>query len=151
MIEGVKMKKVGFILLMIFILSMISCSNKDVIKHNYYFKGESELWDAYYQEKSVETFTEKNGRLVYDSDTEATFTAVYKYGLSDLKEVKKIEIGYDAGSFSSSLSSEYGEEGPYSKAFVMSSSSGFVSNENGTIKVTIRVDGNTETFELEKQ
>jgi hypothetical protein len=145
------MKKISLLLLLIIILSLSGCSNKDVIKHKYYFKGESELWDVYYQEKSVETFREKDGKLEYDCDTEATFTAVYKNGLSDLEEVKKIEIEYEAGSSKSSLTQEFSGEGPYSKAFVMHSSSGLVANETGIVKASISIDGDTETFELKKQ
>jgi len=144
------MKKIKLILLLIILLSMTSCSNKDVIKHKYFFKGESELWDVYYQEKSVETFTEKDGKLDYDSDTEATFTAVYKNGLSDLKAVKKIEIGYDTGSVGSSRSEEYNGDGPSSKAFIMNSSGGLVANENRIIIVSLSIDGVTETLELNK-
>lgn len=140
------MKKIKLIILLIIILSITSCSNKDVIKHKYYFKGESELWNVYYQEKSVETFTKKNGKLNYDCETEAKFTAVYKNELSDLAEVKKIEIGYEAGSYKSTLGAEYSGEGPYSRAFVIHSSGGLVANEDGVIKVSI--DDDTETFEL---
>jgi len=132
-------------------LPLTSCSNKDVIKHNYKLKDESELWKVYYLEKSVETFTEKDGKLDYDCDTEVTFTAVYKNGLPALAQVKKIEIGYDTGLSKSVLSEEYDEEGPYSNAFVIRSNCGLVANEDGIIKASISIDGDTETFELKNQ
>lgn len=142
------MKKTRLIILLIIILSITGCSNKDVIKHKYYFKGESELWNVYYQEKSVETFTKKNGKLVYDRETEAKLTAVYKNELSELVQVKRIEIGYEAGSYKSILSEEYSGEGPYSSSFVLNSSDGLVANEDGVINVSISIDDDTETFEL---
>jgi hypothetical protein len=132
-------------------MTLMGCSNKDVIKHKYYFKGEGNLWDAYYQEKSVETYREIDGILDYDCDTESTFTAVYKNDLSDLVDVKKIEVGYDAGSFGSTLTENYIENGPDKRAFIIKSTSGLVSNEAGIIKVSISIDGKTETFELQSQ
>lgn len=142
------LKKVRLILLLIILLILTGCSNRDVIKHTYFRKGESDLWKVYYQEKSVVTIKTIDGKLNYDSNTDATFTAVYKKRLSDLKNVKKIVIGYEAGSSGSTLTEENDGEGPSSRAFILHSSDGLVGNEDGVVNATISIDGETETFEL---
>jgi hypothetical protein len=145
------MKKISLLLIFIILLSTAGCTNKDETTYKYYFKGESEYWDVYYQEKSVVTFRTKDGQLDYNCDTEAKLTAVYKYDLSELSKVKKIEVGYEAGSFKSTMTEEYNEDGPDRRAFVLNSSSGLAADEDGVIKVSISIDDDTETLELQKQ
>lgn len=145
------MKRRISVLFLICLLLLTGCSNKDIIKHKYSFKGESDLWEVYYQEKSVYVFTEKDGKLTYESNTEALFTAVYKHELSDLENVKQLVVGYKAGFTESTHTMNYDSSGPDRLTFVLQSNSGLGSYEDGEVTATLTIDGASETIKLERK
>ncbi len=61
---------------MLSVLIFANCSNKetnepkqDIVNHNYTFKDENDMWAAEYKVVGTETFTEKDGLL--DVETES--------------------------------------------------------------------------------
>ncbi len=54
---GYSVRKIAIILTTIMLFMVAGCSNKDVIKHNYTYKGENEFWTAQYKVDSTGTFT----------------------------------------------------------------------------------------------
>jgi hypothetical protein len=130
---------------------MPSCSGKDVTRYFHDYKGENELWEVYYHEKSVVTFWNEDGTLEHDTSTEVTFTAVYKNEVYELAKVHQLEIGYEAGFMGSTMCEDYEDGGPDRRAFTITSSSGLLMNEPDTIKSTLRLDDHIETIELTKK
>lgn len=143
------MRKILAIFITALLLTGAGCSDKDVIRHYYYFSGENENWTGEYIVSSIATFTEKNGRMDYEGDSDSNFKITYKGDVSDLASIKTLKIGYDAGSCAGEMSSEYTDGGPKEKTFTMrGGSSGTYMNEDEVIKVTINMDGEIQTMEL---
>ncbi|AZV58499.1 hypothetical protein [Clostridium sp. AWRP] len=140
------MKKVAIILITILLPVFIGCSNKDVIKHNYTYKGENEFWTAQYKVNSTGTFTKKNDKLHYEGNSNGTLTVTYKKNISKLSSVKHLEISYKSSAGSGSI----GQNSPKKKTYTMTSSStdGVIEDKDEVIKVTINLDGNIQTIEL---
>ncbi len=145
------MRKIKLIFILLLIITMAGCSDKDVTKYYHDYKGENELWEVYYHEKSVVTFWTEDGTLQHDTSTEATFTAVYKNDINELASVRQLEVGYDTGLTGSSICENYDEGGPDRRAFTLTSSSGLVTYEADTIIATLRIDDHTETIELTRE
>ncbi|OAA90984.1 hypothetical protein [Clostridium coskatii] len=61
------MRKIAIILTTIMLFMVAGCSNKDVIKHNYTYKGENEFWTAQYKVDSTGTFTNVS-QFTYNTD-----------------------------------------------------------------------------------
>ncbi len=110
------MRRIRLVVLLLVITTLAGCSNKDVTRYFHDYRGESELWDVYYHEKSVVTFWTEDGTLQHDSSTEATFTVVYKKDIDALAKVRQLEIGYEAGMAGSSMCENYDEGGPDRRA-----------------------------------
>ena len=145
------MRKMKLFLILFVFTIFAGCSNKEVTRYWHDYKGESDLWEVYYHEKSVVTFWTEDGTLQHDTSTEANFTAVYKNGIDELAKVRQLEIGYETSLFGSSLLENYNESGPDRRAFTITSSSGLVANEPETIKATLRIDDHTEIIELTRK
>lgn len=145
------MRKIKFIAILLIFTSISACSHKDVNKYWHDYQGESELWEAYYHEKSVVTFWTEDGTLQHDSSTDATFTVVYKNDIYELAKVQQLEMGYEAGSTGSSMRENYDEGGPDRRAFTITSSGGLLASEPETITAYVRIDDHTETIELSRK
>ncbi len=145
------MRKIKLVLVLLLMITIAGCSDKDVTKYYHDYKGESELWEVYYHEKSVVTFWTEDGILKHDTSTEATFTALYKNDIKELTKIRQLEIGYDAGLTVGSISENYNEDGPDRRAFTLSSSNGLITHEAEIIKATLRIDDYIETIELTRK
>lgn len=143
------MKKIFLIIMAVMLLTMTGCSNKDYFWRYYYFTGENEDWTGEYIENFTETYVEKNGRLIHDSDSDAIFKVTYQGDISELSSLRKIEISYQTRASGGSLINEYDESGPRDKTFTMrGSGTGIRLKEDDIIKVTINLDGRIQTMEL---
>ncbi|QXE21184.1 hypothetical protein B5S50_03540 [Clostridium sp. 001] len=122
------------------------CSNKDVIKHNYTYKGENEFWTVQYKVNSIYTFTKKDDKLHYEGNSNDTFTVTYKKNISDLSSVKHLQISYKSSAGGGSI----GQNSPRKRTYTMTSSStgGATEDKDEVIKVTINLDGKIQTIEL---
>ena len=85
------MRNAKFILIVLVMFIVAGCSNKEVIKHNYTFKGENELWTAEYKVNGTGTFSKKDGKTHYQSNSNSTLTVSYKKDITELSSVKHIE------------------------------------------------------------
>ena len=64
-------------------------SNKNTVKHNYKFIGESEHWEGEYVFKGTERWKEKNKRNTFSSESTYRLTIKYKGTLDGLSLEKK--------------------------------------------------------------
>lgn len=149
-VGGYSVRKIAIILITIIMLFMITgCSNKDVIKHNYTYKGENEFWTAQYKVNSTGTFTKRDDKLHYEGNSRDTFTVTYKKNISELSSVKHLEISYKSSVGSGSI----GQNSPRKKTYTMTSSGtgGAIDDKDEVIKVTINLDGKIQTIELKNE
>lgn len=132
------------------ILLMTGCSNKEVIKHNYTYKGENDSWTAEYKVNGTVTFTEENNYTKCDSEANKVFTVTYKNDISKLSSAKNVEISYKSSTSAGKITNKYDDGDRIQKTYTMQSSSknGAIENEDDVIEVTINIDGNIEVFEL---
>lgn len=132
-------------------LIVTGCSNKEVIKHNYTYKGENELWIAEYKVNGRGTFTEKDGKSHYESDSVKKLTITYKKDLSELSSVKHLEISYDSSAGGGKLTSDFDNNNPLNKKTYIFKGGGkgtAIESKGETIKVYIDLDGKKKTIEL---
>ncbi|MGL5694009.1 MAG: hypothetical protein ACRCXA_08020 [Peptostreptococcaceae bacterium] len=143
------MKKLVNILIIFILLMTTGCLNKDVVRHEYTFKGESESWRAEFKLSAKEIFKDNN-KVKYTSTCDKLLTVTYKNDLSELDQVKRIEISYETGTSGGSTKEDYDNEVRPHKVYYHSSSStnGSIEKKDEIIKVTINVDGNIETMEI---
>ena len=146
------MKKVILVLLALTLLTVLGCSDKDVKKHHYVFKGENDDWTVVYDVKAKETFTKKDGTLHYDSKSDKEFTVTYKKDISGLASNKNIEITYESSVGGGKITEEIDKVSPQ-KTYSMKSSStgGAIENADEVIEVNINIDGNTQTIGLKNE
>lgn len=83
------MKKIISFMIILTILAMTGCSNKEVIKHDYTYKGENESWTAEYKVNGAAIFTKENNVTKCNTEDNNVFTASYKNDISELSSVKK--------------------------------------------------------------
>ena len=136
------------------LLIITACSNKDVIKHNYTYKGENEFWTAEYKVDGEETFTKSDGKTKYDSNYNETFTVTYKKDKSKLDSLKHIEISYKSSVSEGQINHDYDDNSTEDKGtYTMKSKStgGAVEKEDEVIEVTINLDGKIETIKLKNE
>ena len=132
------------------LLIVVGCSNKEVIKHNYTYKGENELWTAEYKVNGTGTFTKKDDKTYYQSNSSSTLTVSYKkVDLSALSQFKKMEISYESSVRGSKLNLNF-DDNPPNEKYILDSSSvgGAIESKDEIIYVKISVDGNTQAIEL---
>lgn len=145
-------KLVGIlIVIMIFTLFTITgCSNKDVIKHNYTYKGENELWTAEYKVNDTGAFTKKDGTLHYEGNSNNILTVTYKKEITQLSSIKHLEISYKSSVGGGKLAEDFDNGCPKKKTYTLKSNStgGAIENKDEVIKVNVSIDGNTQTIEL---
>jgi len=144
------------ILLNIFIIFMIMISacgaknNREVINNNYKFTGENDRWSGEYVAASTETFDNSSGTLKYDIYSDVLCKVTYKGELSELANVKQIEISYKTNSSSGKLVNTFGDnESITSKEFILESGdSGVKLSKDEEIYIEINIDGVTESLVL---
>lgn len=143
------MKKTTIILIAILLFLVAGCSNKEVLKHNYTYKGENELWIAEYKVNGT-MFTEKDGKIDYESKSNTTLTITYKKDLSELYSVKHLEISYKSSVGGGKLNINFNDNPPNKKTYTLKSSStgGAIENKDELVKVSINLDGKIQIIEL---
>lgn len=147
------LKKIRLIIscLLLGMLFLMACSNKDVTEYDYTYRGGNELWKAEYHVDCIVTFTEKDGKLDGESNSEELLTVTYQGELSDLTSVRHFELSYETANSSSKNITDYGDgEGITSKTFKLNSGGRncALPLEDDIIKVTVNTDGKAQTFEL---
>lgn len=146
------MKKITVIMIALLMLIVTGCSKKEVIKHNYTYKGENEYWEATFTTNGTETFEQTDSKLDIDTESKYKLTVTYKNDLSDLASVKKFGISFETLSLGGSLTEEFNEnESIKSKTFILSGGGSSIPIENDIIKVTINIDGDVQTLELKNE
>lgn len=145
------MRKTTSIMIVIMLLILTGCSNKEVIKHNYTYKGENEFWTVEYKVNGTGIFTEKNNKTEYESNSNNTLTVTYRKNLSDLSSVKHLEISYESSAGGGKLADDFDKDHPLNqKTYTLKSSAigGAIEGKNEIIKVNINLDGKIQTIEL---
>ncbi|MDF2905788.1 MAG: hypothetical protein K0R34_1109 [Herbinix sp.] len=148
-------KRKTFLLPFLVILLLLSgCSNKDIERHYYDYQGENESWKAEYIVNATVIFTDNNGFLHVDSESEEIFILTYKGELSDLSSVRLFEYGYKSPTEGGESSGEYSADNPINtKTFKLRSGSknGALPNEDTVYTVTVNMDGVKQSFELRSE
>lgn len=145
------MQKKVMLLIILLLLFITGCANKQVLFHNYTFSGENNLWSAVYKVNGSETFIEKDKVTDYSNMSKKIFTLKYKGKLEDLSSVKKLEFAYKTSARGETSTLEFDDNNPLNKVtFVLKSTSenSVIEKKDETIIVTVTVDGNTQTLEL---
>lgn len=139
-----------FIIFMIMITACGSNNNKEVINHNYKFTGENDRWSGEYVATSSESFDNSSGTLKYDIYSDVLCKVTYKGELSELSNVKQIEISYKTNSSSGKLVNNYSDnESITSKEFILESGESDVKlSKDEEIYIEINIDGVTESIVL---
>ena len=137
-------------LLNTYLLLIVSCvnnSNKEFIRHDYTFKGQSGKWSAELRVLATEVFTERNDRLTYSCVSQETFTLSYKAKVSDLSAVKKLVYSYEGVSGGSTL---VFNTPPTQTVFRSKTSSrgGAFERQDSIIQVKVEVDEVLTKFQL---
>ena len=135
------------------LLIITGCSNKEVLKHNYIYKGENEFWTAEYIVDGTGTFTKNNGKTEYENHCDKIFTITYKKDISKLASVKHLEISYKSGVSGGNITEDYTDGLKAEKTYNMKSSSsgGAIENKDDVIEVSINIDGDIQTLELKSE
>lgn len=145
------MKKL--IVVLILTILLWGCSKtKDplnIIRYDYLYRGENENWVAEFKLTGEGIFEEIDGTITYDNEVNKILNVTYKKDLAKLKPIKKIKITYESNHGKGTITQNFINP-PKEKTFVLASKSyGAVGNEEIKVKVTITVDGKTETINLE--
>lgn len=148
------MKKILIRILSLMMILVVGCSKKEVnenYENNYTFQGENDRWEAEFIYKETVTLNDKDDNTDVTTKDNELLTVTYKGELTDLSNVKHLEIAYESDIDSGRLVKDYDEgESISTKTFTIpSSGSGSpIIDENAVIKVTINLDGEEETIEL---
>lgn len=148
--RDVKLRKKLLILIALMVFVVAGCSDKNVIKYNYNYKGENTLWTAEYNVKGTSTLIEQTGNPYYETDSKVTLVVTYKKGLSDLSSVKHLEISYESSAGSGKSTLKFDNYSPNKKTYrIESGGTGrALENKDEIIKVTINIDGKPQTIKL---
>lgn len=147
------MRKVRGILIIILLFIIVGCSNQKVIRHNYTYKGENELWTAEYKVNGTGIFTEKDNKTSYESSSNDILTVTYKNDISELSSVKHLEISYRSSAGGGGITEDYNEGSTAEKTYTIKSggTGGAIENKDEIIKVIINLDGKIQTIELKNE
>lgn len=138
-------------LFIVLILSIAGCKKKDVTEYNYLYEGENELWSAQYQVNATSTYITYKERVSYENEEEDQLLVTYLGDLDDLAKVRHFEISYELDFKSGSLTQDYSDDDQISsKTFTLNSKdqNGVIPKKDDTVKVTITLDDEVQTFEL---
>lgn len=145
------MQKRALLLMILLLLFMTGCANKQVLFHNYTFTGENDLWSANYTVEGSETFVEKDKVTEYSNMSKKTFTLKYKGELEDLSSVKKLEFAYETSARGETSTLEFDDINQLDKdTFILKTTSvnSVIEKKDETIFVTVTIDGTPQTIEL---
>ena len=144
------MKKLIIFIIILILAGTTSCSSKDIVKHNYTFKGENESWIAEYTINTTQAFIENDDISNFDSECKKEFSITYKNNISELSSIKNIIISYKSSISKGEIVQDYNDGTQPEKTYKIQSSStgGAVENKDDIIDVTVNLDGNIEVFEL---
>jgi hypothetical protein len=122
----------------------------DVTRHIYSYEGENELWSAQFLIDCTETWTDKDGTLDYENESDMNLTLNYKGELSDLSSVRHMEISYSTDFISMGSTSDLEEGSIKSKTFTLKSNgkNSALPDKDDIITVTVNLEGDIQTFEL---
>ncbi len=144
------LRKIALLFIATLIIFM-GCSNMDVTRHNYIFRGESELWTAEYKVDGTDSWSKVDGKLHYESEATKVLTVIYKGDVSELYSVKYLEISYDTGTGGGKLTEDHDNDAPLSQKVFTFRSEGkgeLMPDKDEAIKVTINLDGDVQTIDL---
>ena len=143
------MKKVVAIIVIVILMLITACSNKEVIKHNYTYRGENEFWLAEYKVNGTGIFTKKNDKTEYESNSEKILTVSYKKDLSELSAVRHLQIFYESSASGGEINT-YFDDPPDKKSYTINSSGegGAIEKKDEIITVRISLDDNMQIIEL---
>ena len=144
------MKRIVSILMLVVILVIPGCWNREVIEHHYIYFGENDLWSAEYKVDATVTFFKKDGVLNAETYKECILTVMYKEDISDLSKVKNLIISYNSSAGNGSISEEFDSQPPTENIYTLKSRStgSAITNADESIPVTINIDGEIQTIEL---
>lgn len=143
---------VGFVLLAIVVTLVVDLENtqsqnKDVIKHDYTFTGESENWSAAFEVEGEEVFYEEEEVMKRDRDVQSEFKLTYKGSLDELSSVKELSYGYKTSKSASEVNRTFEDAPLDEKVFTLTGST--LVREDRTIEIFVEWDDQAETFILE--
>ena len=165
------------IILLVAIISILAtgCSYDITIRNHDTYKGENADWTGEYEISRIVTFPEKEGKKFCEKEDKGILTLTYKKDLSELSDVKQLEISYkDSFGNSGGTLREHYDAPPTKKEYHLNVGSGTATQElserfmapdhlqqslliltyprtdqNGlSIPVTIRLDGKEQNLEL---
>jgi hypothetical protein len=127
---------------MLILFIFAGCSNRDVIKHNYTYIGENELWSAEYKVNGVFDKTS------YESTSDAILTVTYKRNLSELSTVKQLKISSISSFRILTVDHLFDGNPPNEKTYTANISGEGIENKDEIVKVNITLDGKKQIIEL---
>lgn len=146
------MKKiVSIIVITVATLIFAGCSNNEIVKHDYTYKGENELWTAEYKAIGESGFINKDDRKIYTSKSDAVVTVTYKKDIYELSSVKKLKITCKSSTGEVSQTEELGEDETLNrKTFTVKNEvkDSVVESKDEIIKVDIELDGKESMLDL---
>ena len=141
----------GICILIVAIIIFPLLSNKETVRHDYLFTGESEHWQGEYVHKGTDIWREKNKQITLSSESNYTMRLIYKGALSELASVKKMSYTYKAPHGNGSHTMEF-DEPPTNKIYTDSgaSTSSATINTDEVVEITVKWDTFEESFKLVK-
>jgi hypothetical protein len=162
--------KTTLVMLILIILLLIGCANKEVNYHNYTYRGESKNWIGEFEVSTTQTFpkidkksyhdtklesiftlTDINIKPHYDTESEYIFTLTYKGEIEDLLEVQKLQYSYEYLSKRSgdTIEKPNDNEIMYKEIIYKKNCDGAqLISRDYVIEVIVEVDGKAEIFAL---
>lgn len=144
------MKKIIVFTFILFILA--GCTKRqNITKYDYKYTGENELWIGEYRLVGESYIIQlDDGTLAYEGEGNRILEVTYKGDLSNLAEIKELEISYKAMNNEESMKIRF-KSSPNKKNYVLSSiESGFIVDEYEIIEVVITIDGVKQIIELKQ-
>jgi len=143
-------KIVTVFLITILIVSAVGCSNVEITRHGYTYRGENEQWSAEYKVDGFVKITKSDNKNKYETYEENLLTVTFKNDISELSNIKNMEISYTDGSGGGNLKQELNQHN-LKNIYTMRTSGRGASIMDGDeiIEVTITLDGESQKFYLE--
>lgn len=133
--------------ILVVILFCTACSNKTkVINQELTFKGQTTLWRSQLIQRSNQTWTENsNGRTEYDGYN--TIRLTLQYIGPNLGAVRRAEYSYQSSTTGGSGEASVDKNG-FVETTGFQSGNGATIPEDDVVKMTVKWNGNRETFNL---
>lgn len=144
------MKKAIIVFAVLIVLSLIVAVgyswNRDVIRHDMTFRGESDSWKGEYKVRGKWIFTEKDERTEFDSHVNGVLIITYIKEADHPPALDHFEIQYDLGP--SGGGGLTGEDVVMEKVYRFEKLGTNVPNPDTEMTVTVDMDGDVETFSM---